>query len=285
MDPTQQAADALVKPVTAGALLKGAREAQGIHIAALAVTLKVPVRKLEALESDRHDILVDSVFTRALAASVCRVLKIDPTAVLAALPHTEIPRFRTDDSGLNTPFKTGGAMSGQQLKTRLASLMSLVVVLLLLGALLVFAWPETELADLAPTSAPDRNETQMLPITPAGEPASAPASAPDTAVLPVSPAPASVAPASAPASGVNLSEAADILVLESRGASWVQITDALGRLQLRKHLAPGEQVRSQGPLPLSVVLGRANQVAVSVRGQQLDMNGVTKANVARFKVK
>ncbi|WP_457306933.1 helix-turn-helix domain-containing protein, partial [Polaromonas sp. P5_E6] len=38
---------------TAGTLLREAREAAGIHIAALAVSLKVPVKKLEALELDR----------------------------------------------------------------------------------------------------------------------------------------------------------------------------------------------------------------------------------------
>ena len=38
-------------PATAGSLLRGAREAAGIHIEALAVALKVPVSKLEALGS------------------------------------------------------------------------------------------------------------------------------------------------------------------------------------------------------------------------------------------
>ena len=38
---------------SAGGLLRQAREAAGVHIGALSVALKVPVRKLEALESDR----------------------------------------------------------------------------------------------------------------------------------------------------------------------------------------------------------------------------------------
>jgi cytoskeleton protein RodZ len=80
-------------------------------------------------------------------------------------------------------------------------------------------------------------------------------------------------------------KSAAVLVLESRGASWVEITDAQGVLQLRRILAAGEQVRSQGPLPLSVVLGRADDVAVTVRGQRLDVSAMTKANVARFEVK
>lgn len=37
---------------TAGALLRQARESTGLHIAALAVAMKVPVKKLEALEAE-----------------------------------------------------------------------------------------------------------------------------------------------------------------------------------------------------------------------------------------
>jgi cytoskeleton protein RodZ len=70
----------------AGAMLRAAREAAGLHVAALAVSLKIPVRRLEALEAERWDELPGAVFTRALAASVCRNLKIDPEPVLARLP-------------------------------------------------------------------------------------------------------------------------------------------------------------------------------------------------------
>lgn len=59
--------------VTAGGLLKEARQAAGMHIAALAVALKVPVSKLEALEADNYTVLPDTVFVRALASSVCQI--------------------------------------------------------------------------------------------------------------------------------------------------------------------------------------------------------------------
>ena len=73
--------------VTAGQLLREAREGVGLHLESLAVALKVPVKKLEALETGRHDLLLDMVFVRALACSVCRILKTDPAPVLALLPH------------------------------------------------------------------------------------------------------------------------------------------------------------------------------------------------------
>ena len=51
----------------AGALLRAARERQGLHVAALAAAIKIPQRKLEALEAGRFEELPDATFTRALA--------------------------------------------------------------------------------------------------------------------------------------------------------------------------------------------------------------------------
>src|SRR5690349_12237298 len=91
--------------VTAGQLLRRAREAQGLHVAALAVSLKVPVKKLEALENDRWDEMPDAVFVRGLASSVCRALKIDPAPVMERLPASVAPRLGRDSDSLNAPFR------------------------------------------------------------------------------------------------------------------------------------------------------------------------------------
>src|SRR5450830_4495 len=101
-----------IPQISAGLILKNAREAEGIQIASLATLLKVPVMKLEALEADRFDLLLDTVFVRALAASLCRTLKIDPESVLTKLPHSTVPTLKTDESGINTPFRTSGNSIG-----------------------------------------------------------------------------------------------------------------------------------------------------------------------------
>ena len=77
---------------TAGQMLRAAREARGLHLAVLSVNLKVSVRQLEALEADRHEALKGAAFVRALALSVCRQLKLDPSAVMAALPKGDAPK-------------------------------------------------------------------------------------------------------------------------------------------------------------------------------------------------
>ena len=61
---------------SAGQLLRQAREAAHMHRASLAGVLKVPAKKIEALENDDWQSLPDLAFTRALASSICRQLKI-----------------------------------------------------------------------------------------------------------------------------------------------------------------------------------------------------------------
>lgn len=151
---------------TAGMLLRQAREASGLHVAALAVSLKVPVRKLEALEADRHEELPDAVFVRALASSVCRSLKIDPQPVLERLPQTARPRLVPDTEGINTPFRgpSDGPKPGPL--DQLSRPVVLTVLALLLGALVVVFLPEGSRSDfrLAPAT---RSDPVMPPGTPA----------------------------------------------------------------------------------------------------------------------
>src|SRR5687768_11256537 len=90
---------------TAGALLRAAREKQGLHIAALAAAIKVSPRKLDALENDRWSELPDATFTRALAQTVCRTLKIDAKPVLDLLPAVGGAALEHASVGLNTPFR------------------------------------------------------------------------------------------------------------------------------------------------------------------------------------
>ena len=103
-----EAADTAIGPVSApsaGRLLREARERQGLHIAALAASIKVTQKKLELLEADRFDALPDATFARALALTVCRALKIDSDAVLRLLPPAGGYRLEQVGEGLNAPFR------------------------------------------------------------------------------------------------------------------------------------------------------------------------------------
>jgi cytoskeleton protein RodZ len=142
VDDTTISTESMARPdLGAGARLKRAREAAGMHVGALAVMLKVPVHRLEALESERWDLLPDAVFVRALAGSVCRALKVDATPVLEKLPNPTRQPVAPDD-GLNAPFR---AAQGQGPVTLAASQLTrplvLAVLALLLGAVVLVFLP------------------------------------------------------------------------------------------------------------------------------------------------
>lgn len=187
-------ADAAVEPqVSAGALLRQAREAAGTDLGSLAVALKVSVKKLEALEGDRFDLLPDAVFVRALASSVCRALKIDASPVLARLPQSVAPRLQYDAPGLNTPFHTPGDVAKTPFWDRLSRPMVLAALAVLMGTLVLIFFPSSEqraeigaivarapaaATPAAPEAVP---EPVLVPATPAVVTPPAAAAAPKTA--------------------------------------------------------------------------------------------------------
>lgn len=283
--------------VTAGTLLRRAREAAGLHVAALAVSLKVPVRKLEALEDDRWDVLPDAVFVRALASSVCRSLKIDPQPILERLPQTTAPRLVRDDDGINTPFRAPGDGAPPIWLDHVTRPAFLAVFALLLGALVLVLLPTIQTPDnLAETPATAPVATPPV-LPPPAEPQAAPET-PSTAASAAMPAPtapatvttvssaAPVAPAAAePAASAAPPATTGIVVFRTRGPSWVEVTDAKGVVALRRVLETGESAGASGALPLQVTIGRVDHTEVQVRGKPYDLQRVSKDNVARFEVK
>lgn len=295
-------ATAAATTATAGGLLRDARQASGMHIAALAVALKVPVSKLEALEADNYALLPDTVFVRALASSVCRTLKIDPRPVMELLPRSESPRLAADSAGINAPVKgsasrmsTSSAPSWSGSKS-----VSVVVAVLLAGAAGLIYYPR------------DSAEPPSHPASPVAQPVVPPVAHSGTegsgsgAELPPMSAEARPAAGATPATGDAPAQAASlppavaataepaasasplppgVLVLRARGESWVQVKDSTGAVVLQRSLHKGETVPVPGVAPFAVVVGRADVTDVLVRGVPFEISAVSRENVARFEVK
>ena len=280
--------------VTAGMLLRRAREATGLHVAALAVSLKVPVRKLEALEEDRYDLLTDAVFVRALASSICRTLKIDPQPVLDRLPQTTPPRLARDIDGINANFRAPNDAAPPTWLHQLTRPVFLTVFGLLLAALVVVLLParqqESSTTEVAQPATPALSVTNV-PVDPAVSPPppdpAATAAEPSAVTAPVAPAPIAPAPvANAPAPEPAPAVAAtSTVILKAKAPSWVEVTDAKGVVAVRKVLSAGEAAGASGALPLRVTIGKVDSTEVQVRGKPFDLRPVSRDNVARFEVK
>lgn len=288
-DGAVQQPPAVQDGTTAGWLLRQAREAAGLHVAALAVSLKVPVRKLEALEENRWDLLPDLVFVRALASSVCRTLKVDPQPVLERLPQVATPRLMRASDGINTPFRAPSDGAPPTWVDQMTKPVYLAVFALLLGALVLILLPRAQ-QDEPVTAVIPAAPVEPLPIvippeTPAPAPVALAASLPAATASAADVHPALPASAPAIAAAESAVAASGIVVFRVRGASWVEVTDAKGGVPVRKELQPGESAAASGPLPLQVTVGRVDQTQVQVRGKPFDMAPVSKDNVARFTIR
>lgn len=283
-DVAQQAA-AQAESVSAGVLIRQAREAAGLHIAALSVMLKVSVRKLEALEADQWDRLGDATFVRTLAASVCRHLKIPQQSVLHLLPQAPA-KLGEIGQGLNEPFRGSSHSVAQSWRDQVSRPMMLAVLAVLLAALAVIFFPDLDrqVTQTSVNPQPQQSSTLIQPQTTLTQSVIEPVALP--VVLADTVSAQQTASASVPLSQVQPNQKSDDggLVLTALAPVWVEVRDAQERIQVRRELATGEVLQMAGNWPLRVVVGRAQAVQVRMRGVLLDMGPVSQNGVAKFEV-
>ena len=302
---------------TAGTLLREAREKQGVHIAVLAAAIKISPRKLDALEGDRYGELPDATFTRALAQTVCRALKIDSAPVMALLPSADHKTLDTVGEGLNTPFRDRS--SGTDLSAVLPRApLVWAGAALLAAAALVYYWP---------SSSPSTTRSGQAPLTPpvvstttanAPQPGTPEAPKGDASGMPGAPAPGGAvqaapdaqgtatapplvaAPAAPAASGVALvvdpsvrpTNLPPLPPPSATGATvavsepvWLEVTDASGQVLFQRTIQPGETLTFDQTPPLRVKIGNATAAKLSFRGEPVDLVPFTRGSVARVVLK
>ena len=291
-DATGAGSGAAPTATTAGGLLRQARQAQGLHIAALAAAIKVSPRKLELLESDQFDQLPDATFTRALAQTVCRTLKVDAGPVLALMPPPRGHRLEEISEGLNTPFRErpGRLVPGEWVS--LGSPLVWVAALLVLAAMGVYFMPASWVPAARERLLTDAGVTTPAVVTEAASAAAvvAPAASATSAVVETllpplaAQSPASASVADAPANTFEAA-AAGVLQVHADQRSWVEVTDARGRSLISRLLEAGEDVGLDGVMPLKVRIGNAGATKVVFRGQPLELGAFTRDNVARLELK
>ncbi|MBX3621926.1 MAG: helix-turn-helix domain-containing protein [Rhizobacter sp.] len=283
---------------TAGGLLKQARLARGLHIAALATSIKVAPKKLELLEADRFDELPGATFTRALAQTVCRTLKIDPAPVLALLPQPADQGLSQMSLGLNAPFRD---KPGRRVPSDFQFLRNPIVLgagVLVLASVLVYLLPAGWVSDITPRGASEPGGRPAPPVAeqqPALFPPATSASTPAPSFAPagsavevatanvVSPASEPTQPAANAAIAAPAAPSGALLVRAS-AQSWVEVIDGQGNTLLSRLLEGGETVGLDGPSPLRVRIGNASATEVSFRGRAVELTP-TRDNVAKLELR
>lgn len=282
----------------AGRLLQEARERQGLSRQDAADGLNLSLGIIEALETDRYDLLPPRTFVKGYLRSYARLVNAPEAGVLAAFekqqPEPAAERVRLATTGAGT------VAVGAGLKW---------VALLIVVALLAYAGYEmymtrssepayagavdgaaVQSSEPAPVlealPVPSSQEEQRLPpesIDGSGSEAMeelppGDAEPAEAVVAPVAEAPAEVAPAEPQDTGTS------VLAIDVADESWIEITDAHG-VSLHAGLVRGPRIlRISGTPPFRLVIGNADRVRLQYDGEPVALEPHSRRNVARFTV-
>lgn len=289
---TQPAGDGI------GAMLRARREELGLTQADVASVVKLPPRRIDALECERWQELPDGTYLRGFLRNIARALDLDPATLLqrvdASVPGRD-PERQLVAPGATThvplPRRSGPA---DDRRGGRAFVFGAFAFALIAAAI---AWSGTDSFDRAMTAG------RALIDARSGRAAPGPTEAPPTATAstvveslaaPVGPtaagpvAPATAATEATPvatpvvAAAPAVATAAEPLAVHVTADSWLEVRSGDGKVQIRRNVTAGTDQTFDGPAPFTVVVGNTTGVALRFRGQPVDLGPYTKGQVARF---
>jgi cytoskeleton protein RodZ len=268
-------------PASAGALLRAARETAGLTVDAVAQQLKLAPRQVKAIEDGDFTRLPGRTFVRGFVRNYARVVRLDPEAVLGALPAAA-PTLGTPALQPTAPSigELPTAEHGKSGWARWAIPLTLVAIIAA-AALYEFMRPA---ADVRRSAAKD---------TPAAaEPAVPKSQAPEIIGTPL-PNPVATAPAvpsrvvettpdARPAATSAVPPTDVPLTLAFHDFSWTEVKDRNGNVLLSRMNPGGTMQAITGTPPLEIVIGNAVDVTLTWKGKRVDLLPHTRQNVARL---
>lgn len=241
-----------------GALLRQAREAQGLTLGEVSGALKFSTRQIEALESDNFDALQGKTFLRGFIRAYARMLKLQPEKLLAML---EVDPAPVGDQIV--PPDNMGETDPVPLYRRYSKALLLVLLLALISAAGVW-WYGARPVSIETTA--------VSVLTPAAITATPPQSEVVTSdTTSTSGTAVQVVPIKIPALAVDFS-----------GLSWLEVKDADGKVLLTGEFPGGQHLETTGKPPYQVWIGKASAVKLYHNGQLVDLQPFTHDEVARL---
>lgn len=287
--------EASAAPKGFGAVLRAAREAEGISVGDMAVQCRLAVTQIRALEEERLENLPEPVYVRAFIRGYAHALKIDPAPLVddymmrcgrrgAAVEVGQLPN--------RSPSRE--AVFHEPPKNRTLKAVLFVVLAAFVGGG-IWAVYTDQFASLHTSSEAQKVESGANEAketkTPAAEPAESAAAPSDAApetqpAQPSAPAAAQAQPAAAPAA--QPPAAAPVLhKVEFRlgaGASWVQVIAPNGRNVVASEMRPQSVQAYEIPKGSRFTIGNAGVVSLTIDGEVYPLDGVVRNGIARFTI-
>lgn len=276
-----------------GDRLRAAREARGLSLESCAHALKLPVRVLRQLESDRHDAIDYQVYLGSYISKYGRHLGLGEDEIRAELS-------RLSHKGEPELVATGGISHSRYLLERYATAATYVVLTAVIVVPMIWLGVRgtlnRDISHLAPLDASPVAQ-QDLPSSTASTAAAVALSAPKVALPRTAaddqPLLASMVPNMSAESlkpqppvmtAVDAGTGGHTVELSLVDASWVEITAADGSRLEYGLLPAGSQKTYHSDQPLDVRLGNATGAKVMLDGKPLALDAYRHANVAHFRV-
>jgi cytoskeleton protein RodZ len=256
-----------------GTLLATARAAKGVSLAEAATQLHCDEVLLRALEADRFEELGAPVFVQGHLRRYADYLGAPTEQLMGAWATLRAEKLAEPDLA-RIPRAPVRAVDPKVWTRR--AVVAGITVLIAAAAWLILGWGSSSApAPVVPTPAA------------VAKPSPAPALAPVTTSVPVStPAPApAVTPDAARAPTTDptpVSTGAAVLRLVPRQSSWIEVYDASNRRRYYGNAAAGTPLALRGEAPFSVVLGRADAVAIELDGRPITLPAAFVYNATAF---
>ena len=267
-----------------GTLLATARAAKGVSLAEAATQLRCDEVLLRALEADRFEELGAPVFVQGHLRRYADYLGASTEQLMGAWATLRAEKLAEPDLA-RIPRAPVRAVD-PKVWTRRAVAVGLTV-LIAAAAWLILGWGSSSVpAPVAATPAPvaEPPPTAVPATTSVTTPTIAPAPAAPTPVAEAASEPESEsAPAPAQiAAPTPVSTGAAVLRLVPRQPSWIEVYDASNRRRYYGNAAAGTPLALRGEAPFSVVLGRADAVAIELDGRPITLPAAFVYNATAF---
>ncbi|MFM2397188.1 MAG: hypothetical protein RLZZ144_438 [Pseudomonadota bacterium] len=293
--------------IRVGQTLREARERLGMSIAEVSNRIKFTNKQIEALESDDFTSLPEGAFLRGFVRGYARLLALDATSMLAALPGNAEPVLSLPPVSDNTMILKTFSMTEHSHNKNIYWLIAGGVLVVALGITFSLnrshqVQPQAVVAtEITPTVTSNTVEqTINLPMTvdsvnptlppvtesAAAVPATAASVTPSAVTVATPPTAQKPAPVLAPETPkVNNSAATTatsplhLVFIEN---TWVSIKDKSGKSLANQVSQRGSELWLNGQAPFAVTIKRPRGVHLFYLGKEMDLSAHSTADVARL---
>lgn len=259
--------------ISAGQLLRQAREQRQLSVQQVAVQLNLKPSQVEQLEQDQLDGSMLETFARGYVRAYGRLLKLPEAELMAAFS-----RQTGCVASSAKPMRTFSNREAKQATENRFMWLTYAIIALLLLLLFIWWWqtarpvsdsasapvetvaiPEIAAAEVAPVATPEQLHELLDQLMPSAEPVAAEPE-PEAQLLP------------------------DQLEMRFSANCWVDVVDAEGNRVAYGTKQAGYVMQLTGKAPFVVTLGNPGVVQISYNQQPFDMSALPAGRVAKFSI-